>query len=187
MMAHKERLQGRTLDGIARQAGRHLPRLDNARLAAAHKIELGESFTVWMLGADAVRRSDGKTLARLARDTERWHHQIKHDGRVLSYARSMARGKTSHTLCELYVSPLAKKIERALRWIEGHVADTARVRLLNVPASHVFVLWLTDERGEDRVVIVDAPPSAGCKPLKLLSVPEFLQALRRLQTVGARQ
>jgi hypothetical protein len=181
MRAHKERLRGRTLDGIARQAGRHLPRLRDAQLARARSIELAESFAVWMLGADAVRRSDGKMLATLARDTQRWHHQIKHDGRARSYARSMPRGKTSHVLCELYVSPLAAKIDNALRWAERHLADTKQALLLNVPAYHVFALWLTDEAGEDRMVIVDAPLTACIKPLELLDAREFLAALRRMQ------
>ncbi|HMV50120.1 MAG TPA: hypothetical protein PLD20_08745 [Blastocatellia bacterium] len=99
----------------------------------------------------------------------------------LCYACSMAHGKTGHKLCELYISPLAEKIEKAIERAQLREKNVLRARLLNVPVYHVFALWLTENAGEDVMVIVDAPPNADFKLLDRRSDAEFLRGLRRLK------
>lgn len=194
------------------------PRRAGARAATAaaaagegepEPAELVETFAVWTLdaralapvsGRGAAKKSGakksgakGNSLRAFARPTGRWHHQIKVGGRAAAFARSSGpRLKLdSASLRGLFVSPLARKIEAAIDWIdenEPEERDGVRdpvVRLLVVPSHQLHAFWLFDEReGTSEVFVVDAPPRLDATGRGgLIDEREFLDLLRRSRAV----
>lgn len=178
------------------------------------QAELVETFAIWTLdarllarGCDAAKKSNAKksaakksaakksaaeagALNALACATGHWHHQIKVGGRAAAFARSSGSKLKldSASLSGLFVSPLARKIEEAVVWIDGNEAaggDDERdpvVRLLVVPSYQLHVFWLLDEReNTSEVVVVDAPARFGAPARggRLIGEVEFFEFLHR--------
>ena len=193
----------------ARAAGERAASAEAAGEGEAKPAELVETFAVWTLdarslspprGRGAAKKSGAKksvakgdSLRALARPTGRWHHQIKVGGRAAAFARSSgARLKLdSASLRGLFVSPLARKVEAAIDWIdenEPEDRDGVRdpvVRLLVVPPYQLHAFWLLDEReGTSEVFVVDAPPRLDAPGrARLIDEREFLELLRRSRPV----
>src|SRR5947209_6723173 len=89
-MAHSDMLPSDVIDTVAAQIGAEAGKSLGAAMVQK-AMELTESFSVWSLGADAVTKSN-LDLAQLARQTGKWHHQIKLDGKAKSFARSVPLG-----------------------------------------------------------------------------------------------
>src|SRR4051794_21164320 len=92
--------------------------------------ELTEHFTVWALSVDALQRP-GDKLADLATQTDRWHHQLRVDGKSESFARSkpgVAGGDWE--LMEVFRTEVAAAIDRGITWIDDNVRGDPLVRLL---------------------------------------------------------
>lgn len=181
-MAHSYKISDKALHGVTEQLGEHLHHLGDPDLLKAKSVELCETFEMWKLGAKALASGaqSGSDLAQLARPTRNLHHQIKHDGEAKSFASSAGDSK-NRTLAGWTISPLAKKIDQAVRWIDHQVeiGGDPLVRLLVVPSYHVHAFWLVGEAGsEDRAVVIDAPAQyKGLPRMKLLTSREFLAAL----------
>lgn len=183
---------------------------------AAGAAELVETFAVWTLGARALAPARGRGAAEksgaeksgaaksaakagalnaLARSTGRWHHQIRVGGKAAAFARSAGQKLRldSASLRGLFVSPLARKVEEAVGWIDENVPDGRNgvrdplVRLLVVPSRQLHAFWLLDERGgTSEALIVDAPArfdAAAGRGRRLLGEQEFLDLLRRSRPV----
>ncbi|HVF48889.1 MAG TPA: hypothetical protein VNA19_02305 [Pyrinomonadaceae bacterium] len=154
-----------------------------------NEIRCGESFSLYTLGTDGIRAykqpedgdGGGDPLADLAKNTGRWHHQIKFDGVAKAFARSVIDESEpkSSSVREFFSSPLAESIERAIKWIDRHVEDKLLVRLLTVPSYRIEAFWLSDEKtNQGRVLVIEAPPGFAELPLdRLISSQQFLEVL----------
>jgi hypothetical protein len=155
-------------------------------------IRFGESFKLYMVDADKIysyrpkRKSD--PLFDLAKDTGRWHHQVKFDGVAKAFARSIIREEDPQaaSLREFFASPLAVSIDAGIRWIDKHVSENLLVRLLSVPSHRVEAFWLLDEAThKGSVLIVDAPPALKELPReRLIGSQVFLEVLSRERPSG---
>jgi hypothetical protein len=150
-----------------------------------------EPIAVYRLPTDDLgsRSQEGKDLLELAKNTQRWHHQIKLNGKSLACARSgpAEDDETRGALHRLWVSSLAASIDRALDRVErderirAAVGENPLVRLLVVPAYQVNALWLIDERARtSQVLVLDFPRRSGqLESDNPLTSREFLERLRK--------
>jgi hypothetical protein len=60
---------------------------------------------------------------------------------------------------ELFVSPIAQRIDEAVAWVDDNAGAEDHVRLLLVPASHLHTFWLESEELRSRFVVIDATGS----------------------------
>jgi hypothetical protein len=60
---------------------------------------------------------------------------------------------------ELFISPLAQRIDEAIGWLDEKAAAEEHARLLTVPASHLHAFWLEDDELKSRLMVIDAPGS----------------------------
>jgi hypothetical protein len=153
-------------------------------------IGLTESFEVWRLSPGAVRRFErGKCgLGVLAKRTESLQHQIRLANGDLAFATSSSSSNSdgSWLVEEIFVSPIAKAIDKAIEWTDENIPDDKMTRLLTAPAYHVTALWFVNEDDQCEadlggdVLIVTAPSdSPQLEPLKLLDSDTFLEILRQ--------
>ena len=183
-MAHADTLPNDVIDTVAAQIGAGAAMSLGAAVLQKKSVELTESFAVWALGADAVPKS-GTDLTQLARQTGRWHHQIKLDGKAESFARSMPLGPNAAnwSVREMFESEIAKKIDDGIEWVDRNVKGDPLVRLLIVPAYHVHAFWLK-EGDASQVLVVDMPQGfTKLQTGKLYTAKEFLEALAQEQHI----
>src|SRR2546423_1708193 len=130
-MAQTELLPEAVLNTVAGQVSKLLPMVVGLRKLANTRIDMGETFPVWMLGADAVTHLD-KDIAQVAVQTGRWHHQVRFSGKAEAFARSIPLGAdhSSWDVREVFQSDIAKEIDDAITWVDQHVKGDAQVRLL---------------------------------------------------------
>ena len=190
-MAHSDNVPDKALKAVASLIGEVIGDvLQQSHLLSATgessltlAADLGETFAVYRLDPGSVSqfRETGSDLLQLAKPTGRWHHQIVVDGRGEAFARSTAARKdnSSASLRGLFVSPLAARIDNAIRWINDNAGGDPLVRLLIAPAYQIHAFWLVYEgRPASKVFIVKAPSRfARLKRDRLLKSSEFLKAL----------
>lgn len=213
-MARFENLSEEVLDAVVRDVGRRLGRVIAAAqetslpgtpelftfadasdaafnltgdTQAGTPTSMAESFSVWVLKADALAQ-DSDDIRELAENTDRWHHQIKIDDKPTSYALSAAGGPKSAewSVRELFESSLAEKISAAIDTIdEADIPDTYIVRLLKAPAYLIEAFWLLDEQsGNQSILVIEQAPGATRLEVQILyEAKEFLAALRELPVV----
>jgi len=152
------------------------------------EFTLEECFAIYMLGANSITdpASLRKDIKYLARETERWHHQIKAGGKPVAFARSKATAYSKGCeICQLYISDLAKAVDDAIQWLMKFEDDNKEytqteplVRLLAVPAYNVHAFWLLKQKsGQSDLLVIDAPAElGGLKREQLLNSAEFLKA-----------
>lgn len=188
-MEHAEGLPDNVKEVIAKQIGMLLPRIFDPELLSQAEVKLRETFEVWVLEADAVIQSTDD-LSLLARPIGRWHHQVSIDSEVKSFARSTPLGATpeSWRVVEVFQSPLAEKIDDALRRIDDlKLGDEWLARLLVVPAYQVHAFWLLNSEDVEKIFVIDHPAQfTHLLTDRLLSYDEFLVALRREQHIIGR-
>ena len=147
----------------------------------AGKIELTETFAVWMIGLDDLL-SGPDNLSELAIETGRWHHQLNVDGDAGVFARSKAHGgnPSGRRITEVFRSQLAEKIDASVTWIDENLRGDPLVRLLTIPAYHLTAFWLVEER-RDSVMIVDVPAYYSMleSGFDVLAAETFLDTVRR--------
>jgi len=183
-----DKIEKGALKIIAEQIGDNIVTLANETrpdLLSHQPIELAESFRLWMV---QPRRAIAASNSRLLIDqwlapTSRWHHQIKFDGRAeaIAYSTFDQTDPRGWRLCELFVSPLAERIDEAINLIDERFGDRSEpvVRVVADPAHHLHALWLAFEgRGRDLMLVIDSPPdiqnlAAG----KLYNARRFFHAL----------
>jgi hypothetical protein len=193
-MADAERISERDLKEIAAKVGNRLWALMDRKIPEDAAIELGESFSLWMLETEKIKQADWPDLRELVKPTHRWHHQIKIDGKGVAFARSTPPkdSQGSHYITELFApSPdardenpqasLAERIDEAIDWIDQNVKQDYLVHLLAVPAYQVNAFWLFDlSRHESQVVVIDSPPEfEELKRGKLFTSRQFLEAISK--------
>lgn len=179
-MAHIQKLPDRALHAIAEQVGRLYPSLDSSVAQCQPPAALMETFPVWTLSTDAI--DTGKNnLLELAEDTHRWHSQILINNKPEGVARSTAVGEdaSNWAVKQILKGDLAKTVDEAIHWVDAEVESDPLVRILEVPAFFITVLWLIDEE-ESSVVIAKCPSSLQrLNRLGQYSSQNFLEILRR--------
>jgi hypothetical protein len=150
-----------------------------ANLAPDIEGELTESFELYTLGAEDIA-SASLTAAESAGQA---HHQIKHAGAAIGYARSATTTSgvdvVAVRITELPSVPpgLAAGIDAAVRLIDAaDLASEPLVRLLVVPAHAVHALWIASDQ-TDRLVVVDCPGSSALTVNTIYEAADFLAAL----------
>jgi len=168
--------------------------MDSGSPMTMDSFELGENFLMAFLDVDEIRnpKSLGRDLAELVTLTGRRHHQLKNRKRAFGYARSLVPknpedGKPE-TLCQLFATQLAPKIQDSIEWLDDHedkfATATWRVRLVTIPTFHTHAFLIQQLKngsdvttGESRVLVVSAPEWMESLPFQtILSTKEFLKA-----------
>ena len=187
-MIKQEQSQWCWVDVIAGQLAESLAQVIGASIHDSVRVELAETFSVWMLGLDRLSHGSDD-LATLASETGRWHHQIRIDYRTEAFARSRPTGKgdSNWRITEVFQSDLARKIDASVTWIDEKLEGDPLVRLLTIPAYHLTAFWLSAEAG-NQVLIVDAPAyySDLQSDHQVLTQQAFFDKLRSLSHIEGR-
>jgi hypothetical protein len=167
------------------------PKMEAEQTIDLDSFELGEQFLMVCLNNPQIHavRSVDRDLGELVTLTRRRHHQLKYKKEAWAYARS--RVDRNETLCQLFSTKLAVKIEEAIAALdklenESHefAEATWRVRLVTVPTfhTHAFLIQRVEDGsevpvGESYIFVVSAPPWMEELPIQqLLRTGEFLRA-----------
>jgi len=159
--------------------------------ATADSFELGEQFLMAVLNDKEIRdvNSLNKDLGALVKPTGRRHHQLKYQKKALAYARSLVEKK--ETLCQLFATKLAPKVQDAIEWLDAHEDEFAgatwRVRLVTVPTYHTNAFLIQQlengsnvSTGDSYILVISAPEWMRTLPQhQLLRTREFLLAFQR--------
>ena len=187
-MVHTDSILHGTLPIIDEQVATRLRKLaDNAAfIPSGADIRLGDSFTLWMLGADAVASSEADgwpDVLQLAKPINRWHHQIQINGRASAFFHSAP--SSSAATSALYVSPTAYAIDKAFAWTKNTVTGTFLVRLLETPAYHVVALWVIDEaKKSSQILVINSLVKFPRSHERILESREFMEVLRTQGNIG---
>ena len=179
-MIVKDTLPDETFEAIMDQIGRLLPRLLEQQKPMPERVELRESFGVWTLRSKDIESGTHPGASFHAREAGYWHHQILFDGRVQAWAESDVSPTEAPRVREVTISPLAKKIDDAIEWVESPerdwvTSDLVHVQLLALPSLLIYTFRLVEPR---KVYVIDAfPEFVGLRPGQLLDEGAFLQAL----------
>ncbi len=151
-------------------------------------LAVAESFPLWVMQPN-VGVKESADLRQFARNTHRWHHQIKlPDGRW-AYARSGARGggstDQSWEIKAIFEGPLAERVATTVDLLEHSFPDDYVVRLLSIPAFVMNVFWIiSEETGDQKVVMLTPHESAPKQGQAIEEVGAFLNRLRGIPPVG---
>jgi hypothetical protein len=187
-------MQESTLGHLGQRLWHRLSPRARGVIGAGGQIRLGEHFELWVAGPNAVSRPR-QPLERTARRSGYWHHQIRHNGIGVEYARSKQHG-AGDTDWEIHAvmtpsdasingnaAPLAARIDAAIGYVDSlRNTERAEVRLLEFPGYFTTCLWLHYPDEPDRLILVTAPSEAGgLSTRRLYTVAKVLRrlALRR--------
>ena len=168
--------------------------------ATADSFELGEQFLMAFLDDKQIRdvNSLDRDLSDLVKPTGRRHHQLKYNKKALAYARSLV--EKEETLCQLFATKLAPKIQDAIEWLDEREDEFAgatwRVRLVTVPTyhTHAFLIQRLENgsnvsTGDSYILVVSAPEwmHSRLPSQTLLRTRDFLLAFRsKVPIIGVR-
>jgi len=167
--------------------------LDFESSATSGSFELGEHFLMAFLDDRKIRAAESldRDLGELVTLTGRRHHQLKYKKKAVAYARSLVA--RDETLCQLFATKLAPKVDRAIAWLDAHedqipefVESSWRVRLVTIPTfhTHVFLIQNVEDGsevavGESYIFVVSAPDwLERLQPRELMRTTEFLLAFQ---------
>lgn len=189
-MATTDKLPADTLKSIAAQlpsfAGRgSMTGLTAAAAAVAEPDEVGESFAICVLDVAQVKKPP-QDLAKLAKPSGYWHHQLRIGGIATHTAVSTKEGfGDGHEVQQMFATPVAGKIDAAIRWVDKNVTGKATVRLLIAPAYLLHALLILATDGSLSAVLADQP--TGFTQLELekrYPLAEFLKSLAKETPAG---
>ena len=152
--------------------------------ATADSFELGEQFVMAVLNEKQIRDENSldKNLGDLVKLTERRHHQLKYKKKALAYARSLVNHE--ETLCQLFATKLAPKVQEAIEWLDVHEDEFAGatwlVRLVTVPTYHTHAFLIEQLKNGSDV-------STGDSYILVVSAPEWMSNLPRQQLLRTRE
>lgn len=169
-------------------------------------FELGESFALYSLGAEDIENGllYGADLTKLARATERWHHQVKVDKKPVGFARSTCKGDADFEVQQIYLSELARYVDEAITWIDrqeeqnpGDAESDPVVRLLVVPVYQVHAFWLCKPGADVKPYAAasnaatrvgsGAWPKGGESHVLVIDAPRHLDGLRPDTLLGSKE
>jgi len=188
-MAHTDEFPQYATAAIARQVGERLSSIAPSQalfaLPGAPPPQLGETFSVWVLGLDAVSHPNisDTDIHELMVATGRWHHQVRYEGQAQAFARSVSDdspGSEGFLVTQLFASHIAQKIDKAIDWVDQNVSGDPLVRLVIIPAFHLHAFWLMERKRESQILVIDMPHSFKHLSYKTLyPTKEFLTLLSR--------
>jgi|SRR5579864_1610675 len=188
-MPYGAQIRSESLNRLVQQIGEQVRHVAPPELLNAGPLELRESFELWALGLDALGHGahSKPAIHRLARPVDRWHHQLAFGGRLVAFARSSASPTNGeHQLEELFISPIAQRIDGGIAWVDNNAGVDDHVRLLLVPACHLYTFWLESDELQSRFVVIDATGSRreerqdvllGLPPFQMHGEADFLRKL----------
>ena len=150
---------------------------------------IGESFEVWTFARGMTKEYDAgnRDLSALCRPSGIWHHQLKVDQVPKGFARSKPLGPTaeSWSVREIFWSPLAKRIDEAIDWIDGHAPEEVEARLLSAPFQQTEAFWfvtkpdspLAGQWNDKLWIVVASNRLPEIRPETLVNSSTFLQAM----------
>jgi hypothetical protein len=154
-------------------------------------LRLGETLSVWKLRAVAYENLQTEGLSGDLSDwvepTDIIHQQLRLRGSPAGFALCRLGAEPGELITHLNTSDFAARMDHVFEVIERNeqgdsvVAADPVVRVLEVPAYHVSVLWLFAEQAPEdpsRVVIVSAPESYKKYPGPFLRSSEFFMGLK---------
>ena len=175
--------------------------MDSGSATTTDSYELGEQFLMACLNDRELRdvNSLDRDLGNLVKLTGRRHHQLKQKKEAVAYARSLVGNET---LCQLFATKLAPKIQEAIEWLDAHENEfpefaeaSWRVRLVTIPTfhTHAFLIQKLENgsdvpTGESYIFVVSAPDWLEKLPKqRLLRTREFLLAFQsKTPIIGVR-
>jgi hypothetical protein len=185
-MAHRQDFPQAALQAIARQIAERRPVAPFGLAPPGAALQIAESFPVWMLQFDPSMPAD-TDLHKITKETGHWQHQVRNHRGTKQIARSItpSAGAPEQTrLVELSTTPIAGKIDEAIKWIDEHVPGDPLARILVVPAVHVTTFWL-EENNASQIVLVSRPDSfENLRYNHLYPAAEFLRELYRHRPLG---
>lgn len=185
-MAHRQDFPQAALRAIARQIAERRPVAALGLAPPGAALQIAESFPVWMLQFDPAIPVD-TDLHKITKETGHWQHQVRNDTGTKQIARSItpSAGAPEQTrLVELSTTPIAEKIDAAIKWIDDHVPGDPLARILAVPALHVTTFWL-EENHTHQIVLVSRPEAFdNLRYNHLYPAAEFLRELYRHKPLG---
>jgi hypothetical protein len=128
--------------------------------------DMTESFSVWVLDDDDLVYADRTTnLSDLPKATHRWHHQVRENGIVTGYARSVGSVTERLDVRQLVNSNLARNIDAAVAFLDEQEKNDRYfaeadwlVRLLVAPSFQVHAFWLINKDSkESKILLIEAP------------------------------
>lgn len=179
-MAHADPFPVDALPSIAAAVGRRLTVLPGVP-GDINLVQLAETFALWTLRAETLDSDYDATpdLERVASVTDRWHHQVRGEAGAFAFARSVRAGehRNEWQVAEVFVSPLARRVDDAIDWIDAHISQDPVARLLVVPTLQVHAFWLHGD-GTEQLVVVDAPAAAELESRRSYDPRTFLSICR---------
>jgi hypothetical protein len=116
------------------------------------QLKLTYPQPVYFLGLDDIRAGRGLEAAK----TSGWRYLVEApDGRAIALAESVTDSKGAQVFAQLNYGPFVAGTAEAVRAAEQMGLPGAEVRLLNIPALYLVVLWL--QRKDDATLIPVAP------------------------------
>jgi hypothetical protein len=125
----------------------------------------------------------GPLLGEAAVPSGEWHHQIRHRGNAIAFARSVLHADGRVKLIKLAESPLVSEIETAFSSLRTSAHTPATLRLIRILRNHTTCLWLHRQGAEDDEIITLRSPI--WPPGLRVDEVVFLQMVRALPGPGA--
>lgn len=157
--------------------------------APPRRYSIGESFELWTFARGMTKEYDAgnRDLSTLVRRSGVWHHQLKVNESAEGFARSKPLGPTpeSWSVREIFWSPLAKSIDKAIDWIDEHVPDGVEARLLSAPFQQTEAFWfvtspsspLAEEWNDALFIVASSKHLEELKPGAVVNSSTFLKAM----------
>jgi len=176
-------------DIIGGTPGGDLPQPTPPSDATPLSYTIGESFEVWTFARGMTKEyeSGNRDLSALVRRSGIWHHQLKVNGAPTGFARSKPLGPTpeSWSVREIFWSPLAKRIDEAIDWIDDNVPEGVEARLLSAPFQQTEAFWFVTKpnsplagKWNDKLwIVVTSKRLPELKSGMLVNSSTFLQAM----------
>lgn len=216
-MAHTDDIRADVLENVARQIADFVDRgLEKELIVEGPPPDapndIGDEKPLWVQDSLLVYKLSREALhvirdSRAEGDLGDWvtptgqsYHQIFLKGEAKAFARSlMPEGESQEVvLCQLSVSPLARRVEDAFNIIKERekketqkkldgsreydevLAANPVVRLLDLPSYHIFALWLYAEAlRRSRILVVVAPQRFGGEWAgSFLTTAQFFERLK---------
>jgi hypothetical protein len=151
------------------------------------RYTIGDSFELWTFARGMTKEFEAgnRDLSALLRHSGVWHHQLNINEIPAGFARSKPLGPTpdSWSVKEIFWSPLAKNIDKAIDWIDEHVPDGVEARLLSAPFQQTEAFWFVtapnsenaDEWNDKLLIVVSSKHLKELKPGTLVDSATFLR------------